>query len=205
MQAIFNNTVTVMNLTNGTNSTWPDTRPRRPPPLPELDIVGMVFFCILALIIVFENSLVIDALRVNRRLRTKANMLLVSLAIADMLMGIISIPLWVYVLATYTFRGPVYKIYVYFDVFSAASSILHLTAISLERCYALLYPIRHRNIRKRMSLLFNYSSLWLNNKSNKIILLSILTILIEKNNFVVKTNGIKTRRFDSSTVIIKQK
>ena len=168
-----------MNLTNGTNGTRPGPMFQRPHP--EVDIVATVFFCILALIIVFENSLVIGAFRVNRRLRTKANLLLVSLAIADMLMGIICVPLWVYISTTYTHRGPVFHIYLSFDLFSAVSSILHLTAISLERCYALLHPIRHRNMRKRTSF-FNYSSFWLNDKSNNIILILILIILEEKNN-----------------------
>ena len=168
-----------MNLTNGTNGTWPGLMSLRP--LPEVDIVAIVFFCILAVIIVFENSLVIGAFRVNRRLRTKANLLLVSLAIADMLMGIICVPLLVYIYATYTNKDLVHDIYSSFAIFSSVSSILHLTAISLERCYALLSPIRHRNMRRRTSY-FNYSSFWLNDKSNNIILILILIMLEEKNN-----------------------
>ncbi|KAM7429026.1 hypothetical protein ABFA07_020068 [Porites harrisoni] len=109
----------------------------------------MVFFCILALMIVFGNSLVIGAFRVNRRLRTTTNLLLMSLAIADMLIGTISVPLWVYISITYNYKGPLYIFYRIFDVICGVSSILNLTAISLERCYALLHPIKHRNIRKR--------------------------------------------------------
>lgn len=116
------------------------------------NIVANVFFCVLAVMIVFGNSLVIGAFRVNRRLRTTTNLLLMSLAVADMLIGTISVPLWVYISVTYTYTGPVYDFYLIFDVICGVSSILNLTAISLERCYALLAPIKHRNIRKRTSL-----------------------------------------------------
>ena len=143
-----NNTFT--NATSSTNGTGAGPGPR-PPPFPQVDVVAMVFFCILALMIVFGNSLVIGAFRVNRRLRTTTNLLLMSLAIADLLIGTVSVPLWVYISVTYTFRGPLYDFYLIFDVICGVSSILNLTAISLERCYALLHPIKHRNIRKRKS------------------------------------------------------
>ena len=143
-----NNTFT--NATSSTNGTGAGPGPR-PPPFPEVDVVAMVFFCILAFMIVFGNSLVIGAFRVNRRLRTTTNLLLMSLAIADLLIGTVSVPLWVYISVTYTFRGPLYDFYFIFDVICGVSSILNLTAISLERCYALLHPIKHRNIRKRKS------------------------------------------------------
>ena len=115
----------------------------------EADIVGAIFFCILSVMIVFGNSLVIGAFRVNRRLRTKTNLLLISLAIADLLIGTISLPLWVYINLVPIYQGPLYEFYLKFDIVCGVSSILNLSAISLERCYALLHPIKHRNIRKR--------------------------------------------------------
>ena len=144
------NNTTFTNATDSTNGTGAGPGPR-PPPSSQADVVAMVFFCILALMIVFGNSLVIGAFRVNRRLRTTTNLLLMSLAIADLLIGTVSVPLWVYISVTYTLRGPLYNFYLIFDVICGVSSILNLTAISLERCYALLHPIKHRNIRKRKS------------------------------------------------------
>ena len=121
---------------------------RTPPQLTVEDIISGVFFCVLAVMIVFGNSLVIGAFRVNRRLRTTTNLLLMSLAVADMLIGLISMPLWVYISITFHYKGPTYNFYLIFDVICGVSSILNLTAISLERCYALIAPIKHRNIRK---------------------------------------------------------
>ena len=136
-----NNTTTIQ-----TNS---GQRPKR-----EADIVGAIFFCILSVMIVFGNSLVIGAFRVNRRLRTKTNLLLISLAIADLLIGTISLPLWIYTKFVPDHPQSLYNFYLPFDIVCGVSSILNLTAISLERCYALLHPIKHRNIRK--SKFFNY-------------------------------------------------
>ena len=144
------NNTTFTNATNSTNGTGAGAGPR-PPPSRQVDVVAMVFFCILALMIVFGNSLVIGAFRVNRRLRKTSNLLLVSLAIADMLIGMTSVPLWFYSSITYNYKGPLSDFYKIFDVICGVSSILNLTAISLERCYALLHPIKHRNIRKRKS------------------------------------------------------
>lgn len=146
------NSTTFTNVTNSTNGTGPGPGPQRPPSSFQVDIAASVFFCILAMMIVFGNSLVIGAFRVNRRLRTTTNLLLMSLAIADMLIGTISVPLWVYISVTYNYKGPLYNFYKIFDVICGVSSILNLTAISLERCYALLHPIKHRNIRKRSVL-----------------------------------------------------
>jgi len=123
-----------------------------PPQLTVEDIISDVLFCLLAVMIVFGNSLVIGAFKVNRRLRTTTNLLLMSLAVADMLIGSISMPLWVYTSITLTHKGPIYSFYQIFDVICGVSSILNLTAISLERCYALIAPIQHRNIRKRVVL-----------------------------------------------------
>ncbi|XP_068709407.1 adenosine receptor A2b-like isoform X3 [Montipora foliosa] len=134
--------------TNGTtNGTTTNGAINGGPPN-KVGIVGVVFFCIVSLIIVFGNSLVIGAFRVNRRLRTKTNLLLISLAVADLLIGTISVPLYVYVTVIPQPSQAVLVFYNPFDVVCGVSSILNLTAISLERCYALLHPIKHRNIRK---------------------------------------------------------
>lgn len=115
------------------------------------EIVEIVCLGILAALIVFANSLMIGAFHVNRRLRTRTNLLLMSLAVADMLVGTISLPFWMYISITHAYRKPIYKVYLMFDVICGVSSILNMTAISLERYYALRRPIKHRNIRKSMS------------------------------------------------------
>ena len=138
---------------NGTNTSNATTGIERTPQLSarsyQVDIAFVVVFCILAFMMVFANSLVIGAFRVNRRLCTTSNTLLMSLATADILIGTISVPLYVYVSITYDYQ--LRRVYRLFDIICGVSSVLNLTVISLERCYALIYPLKHRNISKRMS------------------------------------------------------
>lgn len=145
---MFNNS-TFKNATNSTNGTEPGPGPGpRPPPSPQVDVVGMVFYCLLALLIVVENLPMIIAFYVNRQLRTKANLLLMSLIMANMVTGTISVPLWVYISLTYTFRGLLCDFYIILDVMIIGSSALSMTLMSLERFYALIKPTKHGNIRK---------------------------------------------------------
>lgn len=137
------------NATNTSNATTGIER--TPPPSArsyQVDIAFVVVFCILALMIVFGNSLVIGAFQVNRRLRTARNMLLISLATADILIGTISVPLYIYVSVIYDYQ--LRFVLAILDIICGVSSVLNLTAISLERCYALIYPIKHRNTSKGM-------------------------------------------------------
>ena len=140
---------TSRNATNSSNATGIPPMPQPPARSYQVDIAFVVVFCILAFMMVFANSLVIGAFRVNRRLRTTSNTLLMSLATADILIGTISVPLYVYVSGTYDYQ--LITVYMIFDIICGVSSVLNLTAISLERCYAVIYPIKHRNISKRMS------------------------------------------------------
>ena len=140
---------TSRNATNSSNATGIPPMPQSPARSYQVDIAFVVVFCILAFMMVFANSLVIGAFRVNRRLRTTSNTLLMSLATADILIGTISVPLYVYVSITYDYQ--LRRVYRIFDIICGVSSVLNLTVISLERCYALIYPLKHRNISKRMS------------------------------------------------------
>ena len=62
----------------------------------EGDIVHIAFCCMLSLTIVVGNIFVIIAFKLNIRLRTVTNIGLVSLAFSDFLVGLISVPLWIY-------------------------------------------------------------------------------------------------------------
>lgn len=145
---------TFTNATNSSNATEFAPMPQFSVRWYLVDIVYVVVSCILAFVIVLGNSLVIGAFRVNRRLRTTSNMLLMSLATADMMIG--------QFLCRCRFMTP-YHTSITWGTFIRSwtsslevSSVLNLTVISLERCYALIYPIKHRNIRNGMPLyIFN--------------------------------------------------
>ena len=146
---------TSWNLASNISGTGHGPSGRSPHQMNTKEIVKIVCFGVLAVLIVFANLLMIAAFHVNRRLRTRTNLLLMSLAIADMLIGTISMPLWMCTSITFTEKGPVYRVYLMFDIICGVSSILNMTAVSLERCYALRRPMKHRNIRKSMPQFFS--------------------------------------------------
>lgn len=59
-------------------------------------IVESLFFVVLSLVILAGNTLVCTAIYKNRKLQTKTNYYLVSLAVADIMVGMASVPYWVY-------------------------------------------------------------------------------------------------------------
>ena len=78
-----------------TNGNDTDNSTTLPPTSPGL-IVESLFFGVLSLVILAGNTLVCTAIYKNRKLRTKTNYYLVSLAIADIMVGVFSVPYWVY-------------------------------------------------------------------------------------------------------------
>lgn len=116
-------------------------------------LIFFIVYAILALLVITGNSLIIAAFKRNRKLRTTTNIFFISLAVSDLLVGAISVPSWMYILL-YDLNNPLpstaslqfRKVYLFSDMFSALTSIAHLTAISIERNIAISKPLRHRVI-----------------------------------------------------------
>lgn len=127
----------------------------KPPSFPtlpndEIEVIGSsVVYILLALAIISGNSLVIAAYRNNYRLQTVTNTFLVGLAVSDLLVGLISVPLWIYFSVCQQYGTCVTNpglnvFYVTADIFVGCASVLQLTAISIERFLAITRPINHR-------------------------------------------------------------
>lgn len=122
------------------------------PKLPndEIEVVGSsVVYMLLSLTIIVGNSLVIAAYRYNSRLQTVTNAFLVGLAVSDLLVGLISVPIWVYFSVCQQYHTCVANqglgvFYATADIFVGCASVLQLTAISIERFIAITRPIVHR-------------------------------------------------------------
>ena len=140
------------NVINTTPAVRPPQSPGRPPPLignygyQYADvIVSCVFYIIIAFMAVFGNGLVVGSFIRHQRLRTSTNYFVVSLSVADMLVGLSSVSMWLTVLL-HSMGDQVFQIvYRSLDIFAGVASILHLMVISLERYYAVGFPVRHRN------------------------------------------------------------
>ena len=105
----------------------------------------------------FGNFLVCTAvLYTSPRLRRCSNYLLVSLAIADLIVTMVCEPLIVGIAAKKTFfndcASNLRLAYVVSSNFSCAASVLHLAAISVDRFLAVIVPLRHGRIMKSYGL-----------------------------------------------------
>lgn len=119
-------------------------------PKPTEVIASLVYFSILSCAIVIGNLLVITAYERNWRLKTITNTFILGLAVADLIVGVVSIPGWIYVFTCHYFdrmlHPAAYEFYITLDIFIGCASIFQLTAISIERCIAIVCPLRHRVI-----------------------------------------------------------
>lgn len=119
----------------------------------ELAIIT-VLYCLLMATIITGNGLILFSFGVNRKLRTVTNTLIVNLSVSDILVGLVSIPCWIYILLSAYTGNPYsevsYQFYITVDIFIGSSSILQLTSMSIERCYAIVKPLRHRTLSMRV-------------------------------------------------------
>ena len=111
--------------------------------------IFLVFSVLLAVVILIGNTLVIVAYKCNVRLQNGTNCFLASLAACDVIVGVASIPLWIYI-SHVPHPKVLYTIFIMLDIVSALASIFHLTAICVERYVAFWKPFCHRSVNPRV-------------------------------------------------------
>ncbi|XP_064601231.1 octopamine receptor 1-like [Liolophura sinensis] len=125
-------------------------------------IITTIVLGVINVSVVFGNSLVIAAVFTSRKLRTVTNMFIVSLAVADLLLGIVILPFSIAyeVLDYWIFGTFMCTIWLAVDVWLSTASILNLCAISLDRYLAITEPIKYPNLMcpKRARILI--ASVW---------------------------------------------
>ncbi|KFP89964.1 D(3) dopamine receptor [Apaloderma vittatum] len=117
------------------------------PGLPHSHAYYALCYCILILAIIFGNVLVCLAVLRERTLQTTTNYLVVSLAVADLLVATLVMPWGVYLEVTggvWTFSRVCCDIFVTMDVMMCTASILNLCAISIDRYTAVVKPVQYQ-------------------------------------------------------------
>ena len=134
-----------------TNPESSQVQPRRS--LAELHL-SLVSYGFLVIIILFGNGLVISAYIRNKRLRRAAtHTFIIGLAAADFLVGLVSVPIWMFISVCnyhgHQINNYAYQFYITADIFIGSASILQLTGISIERSHAILRPFQHRQLQRK--------------------------------------------------------
>lgn len=106
-----------------------------------------ICFGVLVTLIIAGNVLIIWIFFKQRR-QKRTYSLLMSLAVADLLVGFFAVPF--YIKAAVSQGNTWYVISMGADVFTGTTSIYTLAVISLERMFAVGWPVRHRTLNCRV-------------------------------------------------------
>lgn len=118
-------------------------------PLTKTESIALsMAFGLVALTIIAGNSVTIAAFTKTRLIRRPTHYFLISLAVADLMVGALAMPLYIFhfVDSNLWSRSQVIQaLYYSFDVVSGMASVFTLAVVSVERLYAVGWPWRYRH------------------------------------------------------------
>ncbi|KAF0309951.1 Cardioacceleratory peptide receptor [Amphibalanus amphitrite] len=115
----------------------------------------LTFLCIMFAVIVCANSLLLISLVSAKSRKSRTNFFIMHLALADLLVGLISVVTDVVGKFTVVWYGGAIacKIVKYFQVLVTFSSTYVLVALSIDRCDAIIHPMRFIGSWRRARML----------------------------------------------------
>ncbi|XP_046874320.1 histamine receptor H2a isoform X2 [Hypomesus transpacificus] len=125
-------------------------------------IILGVFLSLLILLTIFGNVLVCLAVCATRRLRCLTNCFIVSLAVTDLLLGMLVLPFSALLQLSNDWPlGPTFcNLYISMDVMLCTASILNLLAISVDRYLAVTAPLRYPSLVLPRRVAVVMASVW---------------------------------------------
>ncbi|KAM8884849.1 dopamine receptor D4 related sequence [Synchiropus picturatus] len=124
---------------------------------------ALVFGVLLILVIILGNILVCLSVLTERSLKTATNYFIISLAVADLLLAVLVLPLFVYS----EFLGGVWPFSTFIcdalmtmDVLLCTASILNLCAISVDRYIAVVLPLKYNRNQFSVRQLVLITATW---------------------------------------------
>lgn len=132
--------------------------------LPRWEALLTIFILtLIVLMTIVGNVLVVLSVFTHRPLRIVQNFFIVSLAVADLTVSILVMPLSVayFIIGKWIFGIHICKTWLTFDVLCCTASILNLCAIALDRFWAITDPINYAQKRTLKRVLLLIAGVWL--------------------------------------------
>ena len=124
--------------------------------LPKVEGIALCSaFALEAVFIVVGNLLAIALFAVNNNLWKKSLFLVINMAFADLMLGTVVLPLYIYHLGdhywmwTSSLYTSLYTSLLVIQIIFLQVSLFSATLISVERFYAIYWPLKHRTLSKR--------------------------------------------------------
>ncbi|XP_071807957.1 5-hydroxytryptamine receptor 1A-like [Asterias amurensis] len=146
--------------------------------------------CLMIFCVLFGNILILAAVRRHRPLQTPPVYLIASLAVADLMVGLMVMPLSLSVELTVEWTlGPVVcDFWIFLDVLCCTASILNLCVIALDRYWAITRPLEYKLKRTPSRMLVMIAAVW------------VISLLIS----ATPLFGWRTKNTDPSQCVISQ-
>ncbi|OWR50990.1 octopamine receptor [Danaus plexippus plexippus] len=127
-----------------------------------VSVASLAVLALIDVLVIAGNCLVIAAVLCSSKLRSVTNLFIVSLAVADLLVGVAVLP--------FSATREVFKVWIFgdvwcsvwlaVDVWMCTASILNLCAISLDRYVAVTRPVSYPSIMSRKRAKALIAGLW---------------------------------------------
>jgi len=129
-------------------------------------VVAGLALLVLSLVTAVGNGMVLHAIRTERRLQTVSNMFIMSLAVADMIVGVIVMPIGAIDFIADSGQGwkfglSVCQFYLTIDYTASTASIFNLFILSLDRYWSITSPLRYLRRRTKKRALLMIALAWL--------------------------------------------